>query len=248
MIGALAAVLADQSVAVAESVDHVPARPRARRWSRCFPPPFCGARASRWRWPRSSARATGPGPARRARVRGEHGRRDRRRGAVQRRRHSALVGTQHGEQLLIAISLASAIVVFAAVRRARASQQRTNATRSARRLGAAPGADASSPSPVRRCDRVRDRGAQRSRRPRGLRALSSDVHEPAEVPLRRRRDELVDRRVGAAERRAQLPRRGQGRGVERAAGHAAAANARHICGAADDDAADRCSSSDSARA
>ena len=55
--------------------------------------------------------------------------------------------------------------------------------------------------------------------------------ERAEVPLRRRRDELVDRRIRAVERRAELSRRRQGRGVERAAGHAAAAHARSPLGA-----------------
>ncbi len=149
-------------------------------------------------------------------------------------------GTRHGEQLLIAISLASAMVVFAAVRRARAVEaanerdaQRSSGwvPRPAGTLLAVAGAAAAIA--------LRDRGAERSRRARGVRTLSPDVHEPTEVPLRRRRDELLDRRLGGAERRAQLPRRGQGRGVEPAAGHAAPANARTPVGDVDEDAAHR---------
>ena len=158
-------------------------------------------------------------------------------------------GTRHGEQLLIAISLASAMVVFAAVRRARAVEA-ANERDAQRPSGwvATAGRDAARRRRSRRGDRVRDRGAQRSRRPRGVRAFPPDLHEPTEIPLRRRGDNLVDRRFGGAERRAQLPRRGQGRGVEPAAGHAASTNARTPVGDVDEDAAHRCSSSDSARA
>ena len=61
MIARLAALLAAQSDAVAESVDHVPGRPDARDRARCFPRRSSGARAFRSRSPRSSDPGRTPG-------------------------------------------------------------------------------------------------------------------------------------------------------------------------------------------
>ena len=62
--------------------------------------------------------------------------------------------------------------------------------------------------------------------PRRLRTVRGDVGRAERDHLRRRRRDRVGRRHPHAERRAQLPQRRQGAGLERAAGHAAAADAR----------------------
>ena len=75
---AVAAVLADQPVARDRARGSTSSSISCAACGRCCRPRSCGARASRWRSPSVASRGAGSGAAGRRRLRGQHGRRDRR--------------------------------------------------------------------------------------------------------------------------------------------------------------------------
>ena len=111
---------------------------------------------------------------------------------------------------------AAALMLVPVVRRRR--RARRSSPRGAARGRLATGAGALRARLERRA------GARAARRVRPLQCAA--LRQSRRHHLRRRRDERVGGRVGAVERRPELSQRRQGAGVERAAGHAAAAHAR----------------------
>ena len=183
----------------------------------CCPARFCGARASRWRWRRSPSRGQDPGAAGRRRLRRQHRRRDRR---LARQRACVLVvwlGSQHAQQVLIVhVRAVGADAARAGGRgrqpaRARSQWGADDRCWSSRR--AAPGC---SRAACRRCPACSSPTAATRRRGSGQSNIIY-IGEGLNASV------AVSR---AVERRAQLPQRRQGAGVERAAGHAPAAHAR----------------------
>ena len=219
MLTRVAAVLADQSVDLAPTpwFNFQLDLARAVSGSSCRAR-FSGARASRWRSPSVATRGgEDPGPPGRRRLRGQHGRRHRRVAdapACSWSSGSAASTRSRSSSSFCAVSALLVLEPFAL-----AADRRSGLRFAVRRHAA-------------------DRG-RRGRR----RVLRADINRcpacsspTAATPprgvgqrrhhLRRRGVERVGRRLAPGERRPQLPQRRQGAGVERAAGHAAAAHAR----------------------
>ena len=214
---AVAAVLADRSVDVEQPVVHVPARSGAlavgdaagrHSLGRQLSP---GARLGRQRPP-------GSGAARRQRLRRQYHRRDRRFALGQ-----PAAGRLAGQpERPAAADRAVGDGVAPRTRRGIVGSLRNGAV-----------ARQDAPRQHAADRRRRDaRGLARAQRrrgpghPRRLRPLRGQPHRPGGRHRHARRLERLDRRHPALQRRAQLPQRRQGAGLERAAGHAPAAHAR----------------------
>ena len=188
------------------------------RCGRCCRPRFSGAPASRSRSPRSptaarirrgsSAASTPPTPSARSSVRSAA---------------SLLLvvwlGSQSAQRLLIVLSVMASLLALDA---ASSEASETAPSRGRMRLGSTlliVGAAMLAAWLARNVGAV-------PRHPRRLRPLRGEPHRPGGRHRHARRLERLDRRHPALQRRAQLPQRRQGAGLERAAGHAPAAHAR----------------------
>ena len=192
-------------------------------WGASFPLALAAAAAS------SAAR---PRPRRRRGARGQHARRDRRVARLRHARRSPGSARTGPSGCSSALSPGRARGVRTRPLE-RAKHPTRTATRERRRCRAA----ASRRRPrrgtrCRRCDRRRGADPVRAPRPRPARRLRparagrAQPGRRAAVPLRRRGRERLGRRDAVRRRRAELPRQRQGRGLQRAAGHAPPADAR----------------------
>ena len=218
----VAAVLADQHVDHDQYLVQLPARFRARLLGRAAGADSVGRELS------ARARVCGetgrrPGTPRGGRVRRQHGRRDFRFGDC-----------QPDSRLLVRIAARSAGAddrlgdVRLAPARPGAAELGVRQGLGGTELHAALGAERDAHHCARGC-RVSDSyRADDSRHSRRLRPVRGDMDGAAgRHLLRRRRPQLVGRRL-ALRRRDELPQRGKSAGLESAAGHAAAANARPL--------------------